>query len=99
MQLLERIMKIDKYETQIIGKWIFTDGKMVADEQCKRIQSLMTYYLKKIAIDKTGWDVLLQDPNDDRYWELIYSNSEMHGGGPPSLLLIFESEVKKKYDI
>lgn len=92
-------MKIEKNETKIVGKWIFTDGKMIADEQCERIQWLTTNYLKKIALDKTGWDVLFKDPNDNRYWELIYPNSEMHGGGPPSLILLSESEAKDKYNI
>lgn len=91
-------MKIEKKETEIVGKWIFTGGKMIADEQCERIQWLTTNYLKKIALDKTGWDVLFQDPNDSRYWELIYPNSGMHGGGPPSLILISESEAKEKYN-
>jgi hypothetical protein len=92
-------MKIEKNETEIVGRWIFTGRKVIADEQCERIQWLTTNYLKKLGLDKTGWDVLFQDPNDSRCWELIYPNSEMHGGGPPSLILLSESDVKEKYNI
>lgn len=92
-------MKIEKNETEIVGKWIFTGGKMITDEQCEKIQWLTTNYLKKIALDKAGWDVLFQDHNDNRYWELIHPNSDMHGGGPPSLILLSELEARDKYNI
>ena len=92
-------MKIEKSETKIIGNWVLTGKKMIADGQCERIQWLTANYLKKITFDKTGWDFLFQDPNDNRYWELIYLNSEMHGGGPPSLILLSEAEAKNKYHI
>ena len=90
-------MKIKNDETKIVGKWIFSDGKMFADEQCERIQWLTTNYLKKIGTDKTGWEVLFQDPDDNRFWERIYPDGEMHGGGPASLILLTESEARDKY--
>jgi hypothetical protein len=91
-------MKINKEETKIVGHWIFDGSKMTTDEACKRIESLVAGYLIKITTDG-GWDILYQDPEDKRYWELIYPNSEMHGGGPPSLILLSEVQVKEKYHI
>lgn len=92
-------MKINKEETKIVGHWIFDGTKMIADEQCKRIEWLTHNYLLKLGADSSGWDVLFQDPADKRYWERIYLNSEMHGGGPPSLILLSDSEAKEKYNI
>ena len=44
----------------------------MADEVTKRIQQLVRDYLKKVATDRTGWEVLYRDPGDGRYWELSY---------------------------
>ena len=90
-------MKIEKDEIKIIGNWTFDGTKMIADEQCKRIDWLKANYLKKIAADESGWLVLYQDPEDHRYWELCYANGEMQGGGPPSLIMLSEDEAKEKY--
>ncbi|CAF3478399.1 unnamed protein product, partial [Rotaria socialis] len=70
---------------------------MKADDNTLRIEFLIKNSLLKITSDETGWDVLYQDKNDRRYWELIYYKSEMHGGGPPLLQLIAEEDVQKKY--
>ena len=43
------------------------------------------------------WDTLFRDPRDGRLWEKIYPMSEMHGGGPPTLRLLPESDVVQKY--
>lgn len=90
-------MKIDKNEVEIIGKWIFDGKQMLADEQAKRIDWLRANYLKKITADESGWNILYQDPEDKRYWELTYPQSEMHGGGPPSLTLLSETQAREKY--
>ena len=92
-------MKIDKNETKIIGHWNFNGSKMIADDQCLRIDMLIKNYLVRVATDSSGWLTLYQDPNDCRYWELTYPDSEMQGGGPPLLILLSESEAKDKYNI
>ena len=65
----------------------------------KRIETLIKDYLVKITTDETGWDVLYQDPEDNRYWELTYPESELHGGGAPVLRHLSVVEAHDKYNI
>ncbi|MBI2735202.1 MAG: hypothetical protein HYX38_01410 [Rhodospirillales bacterium] len=58
---------------------------MVADEICKRIETLVANYLDVLGVDASGWDTLYRDPNDSRLWELVHPQSELSGGGPPEL--------------
>ncbi len=81
-------MIIKKEENEIIGSWNFDGRTMIKDENCKRINLLITKHLKKIATDQSGWCTLYKNPNDDRFWELVYLQGEMHGDGPPSLVNI-----------
>lgn len=90
-------MGIDISEIKIVGNWNFEGSKMTADEQSLRIERLITSYLTKIKTDCSGWDTLYMDPNDGRYWELIYHKSEMQGGGPPSLILLSSDQASRKY--
>jgi hypothetical protein len=75
----------ERHETIIIGSWTFLDGKMLADENCKRIEWLVKNCLLKISTSNDGWYTIYKDPHDSRYWKLSYSQSEMQGGGPPML--------------
>ena len=92
-------MKIKKEETNIIGQWTFNGSKMIENDQCKRIDWLITHYLKLVATDTTGWLKLYQDPEDGRYWQLNFEQGEMQGGGPPSLIMLIDSEAHAKYDL
>ncbi|AMR32540.1 hypothetical protein A0256_14465 [Mucilaginibacter sp. PAMC 26640] len=92
-------MEIDKDETKITGHWTFDGSKMIADDECKRIDSLRSHYLKYVSADPTCWLKLYQDPGDGRYWQLQFEHGEMQGGGPPSLILLSELEAKDKYNI
>ncbi len=87
-------MNIKGDETLIQGKWEFQNNKVKKDANCVRIEELINNYLIKVATDDSGWDILYQDPNDKRYWELVYLESEMHGGGPPMLRHI-ENHLEK----
>ncbi len=89
--------KIKADETSIIGNWIFDGPERFADENCKRIEWLINNSLKKVAKDYSGWETLYMDPNDERYWESIFLQGEMHGGGPKSLILISKEAALKKY--
>lgn len=82
----------------IIGKWIKLDGKISLNEDCLKINMLLEKEFKKIGFSDDGWDVLYEDPNNE-YWELIYLESELHGGGPPSLIPISLEEARKKYRV
>jgi hypothetical protein len=84
-------------ETVLVGRWEATPAGVVADEVAKRIKSLVAYSLVKVATDDSGWDTLYRDPNDQRFWELTYPQSEMHGGGPPKLEHITTENALRKY--
>ncbi|MEQ8337650.1 MAG: Imm27 family immunity protein [Cyclobacteriaceae bacterium] len=38
---------------------------------------------------------MYKDPNDHRFWELIYEDSGSHGGGPPTLIYLRDDEPRK----
>lgn len=84
-------------EKKLIGKWVYDTYSVHKDEVSERIEWLINNQLKQIGTDKSGWDILYIDPNDNRLWELIYPESEMQGGGPPMLNCISKDEAKKKY--
>lgn len=87
---------IDPSETTIACRWTISDGLVVADEACRRIDTLIGGYLIALAHDESGWDVLYRDPADGRFWELTYPQSEMHGGGPAQLQLVAPEVARKK---
>ena len=90
-------MKIKSTEIEIAGNWIFEGTTMKTDNATKRIEQLIKEYLVEVSIAGNGWEKLFQDPKDNRYWELTFPKSEMHGGGPPLLKNISLAEVQKKY--
>ena len=90
---------INEWEYEIQGKWENINDKLVEDDNCCRIRSLIKNRLVKICSDSSGWDVLYKDPADGRYWELIYQNSEMSGGGPPTLRHLSKTDANAKYCI
>jgi hypothetical protein len=90
-------MKIIPSESIIKGAWLHINGTTQADDNCRRIETLIATELQELAKDKSGWDTLYQDPQDGRLWELLYPESELHGGGPPTLQVIELSQAKAKY--
>lgn len=93
-------MKIEKDENCIQGKFVFINGKIELNDDGKRIEYLITHYLKKIKSDKSGWFILYQDELDGKYWELSYPESELQGGGVPKLQKVDnDSDINKKYEI
>ena|SRR5688572_8086782 len=92
-------MKLDFKETELIGKWILEGGQVRADAACERIRWLTSQHLRKVAMSNQwgAWETLFQDPDDGRYWEETYPQSEMHGGGPPTLRSLSEEQAKAKY--
>jgi hypothetical protein len=91
-------MTIRPDENEIRGAWIIRNGRAEADQTCRRIEQLLEY-LREAGRDSSGWDVLYVDPSDGRYWELIYPDSQLHGGGPPTLRNLSEAAARKKYGI
>jgi hypothetical protein len=92
-------MKLNKEETELKGKWLFDGISLKNDSISDRIETLTLSYLKKISQDKSGWTTLYQDPLDNRYWELLYENSDFQSGGPPTLRNISKEDAILKYSI
>jgi len=84
-------------ETSLTGQWKEVNGAVIADETCQRIEALIEHHLVKLANSSDGWATLYQDPNDSRLWERTYSQSQLHGGGPPSLTCISVSDAQTRY--
>lgn len=86
-------------EKEIIGHWIVTDGIVVGDEACERVDALTSRYLEKLGVspESGGWETLFRDPNDGRYRELTYPHGNWHGGGPAALFNFPEADARQKY--
>jgi len=91
-------MSIETHEREIIGKHFLRDGKVVADFTCERIEELILNYLQYIVTDESGWVQLYREPDSGRLWKKEYPESNQHGGGPPSLLLIDKGEAILQFD-
>lgn len=90
---------IGEEEFELNGKWLFLNNKLVEDETSNRINYLKNNYLNKVAISTSGWETLYHDPTDNRYWELIFSQSESHGGGASTLINVTKEIAIDKYGI
>ena len=53
----------------------------------------------KVATDDSGWEILYKEKSSNKYWELTYPNSEMHGGGEPLVTPITIEDVKLKFNV
>jgi hypothetical protein len=90
-------MKLLPTETCLTGKWVLEDGRVVKDDVCTRIEDLTRGYLRELGRDASGWDALFVDPDDGRLWELVYPESDLHGGGAPELRHMPATQAKEKY--
>ncbi len=93
--------KLQPNEQILTGAWSTADGQARGDTVCERIAWLLAHHLHKIADSPQSgaWETLYRDPDDGRYWERTYPQSEMHGGGPPQLKSIAAGEARKKYQL
>jgi len=90
--------RLKNNETLLVGSWLLDQNKVVGNNTCKRIDWLINSYLIKISTDKSGWEILYQDPNDKRYWVLTYPNGQLQGGGPPTLMTITQADAQAKFE-
>lgn len=86
-------------ETLIKGTWVSSGSSVEADDSCKRIEWLTSEVLEHLTTDGDNWEAYYQDPKDRRFWVLFYPQSELHGGGPPSLREISENDIRVKFNI
>ena len=86
-------------ELVLTGQWIEVDGELRGDATCERIENLVGGHLIKVAVSSHwgAWETLYRDPDDGRYWERVYPQGHLHGGGPPQLKVIEESDAIRKY--
>lgn len=90
---------ISKTETVLKGRWIEKGSTVIQDDVCKRIDYLVSSVLEELGVNELNWSVLYKDPNDQRYWELTFPESSLHGGGPPELKVIDPIVAKRRYGI
>ncbi len=88
---------LDPNEQRLEGQWLKVNAKVVADETSRRIEELISTELTKVAASEDGWDTLYIDNRDGRKWELTYPHKEWHGGGPPTLTCLTDTDVRAKY--
>jgi hypothetical protein len=86
-------------ETELVGRWIERDGKLVADETCQRIHDLTNGILDIVQDHPRGggWVRLFRDRTDGRLWERSYPEGGLHGGGPAMLRCISKEEAMETY--
>src|SRR5579872_1950519 len=82
--------KIEPHETELTGNWVVEGGHVRGDATCERVNWLTQSWLVQVAHSRSGggWETLYRDPSDGRLWERTYPQGEMHGGGPPRLVLL-----------
>jgi immunity protein 27 of polymorphic toxin system len=88
-----------KDRSELTGSWIIKDGHLIEDETSRLIEYLIQEKLQRIAVNSDGWEILYQDPQDQRFWELNFPKGEMQGGGPRTLRIISEEAAKLKFDL
>lgn len=86
-------------ETEFVGQWLSSGGRVVADIVCDRIEYLIHDVFNRLTVDASEWLTLYQDPLDGRYWELSYPSSDESGGGPPRLSMLTYEEAREKFGI
>ncbi|MVZ65370.1 hypothetical protein GQF61_05845 [Sphingobacterium sp. DK4209] len=91
--------ELDKKETLLKGTLINLLNSIEYDDVSNRIFFLVENYLIEINVDSSGWNRLYKDPRDGRYWELFFSNSELQGGGAPTLRYLIKEEAIMKYNL
>jgi hypothetical protein len=97
--LEEAQLKLQPHEAVLNCQWLMVNGRVRGDATCKRIEWLIAHHPKKIKTASGGWKTLFIDPDDGRYWEQTYPQSEMQGGGPPRLWNISAEQAKTKYQL
>jgi hypothetical protein len=95
------LMKLEPQEKLLTGKWIFENNQMRGDEVEERIHWLIAHDLQKVthSPQSGAWETLYKDPDDGRYWERTYPQSQMHGGGPLQLRNLTADEAITKYGL
>jgi Immunity protein 27 len=84
-------------ETDLVGAWVQTDGRVIADATCRRIGQLIAERMIKQASNASGWSSLYRDPQDNKMRELSHPQAHLPGGGPPRLTCITAEQADSRY--
>jgi hypothetical protein len=68
----EMEMRLERSETELVGRWELKNGHVEGDATEKRITWLVMNVFKQVAFTGGGYEILYQDPGDGRYWELTF---------------------------
>jgi hypothetical protein len=90
-------MKLAPSDIDLVGTWKLSGESIVPDATSRRLDRLVKEHLAKLGNDPSGWDTLYRDPEDGRFWELTYPQSDSEDGGPPRLTCLPAEEARKKY--
>ncbi len=88
-----------KDTSELVGSWTLIEGRMVEDEASVLIRQLTANRFQRIALAASGWEILYQDPQDQRFWELYFPHGDMQGGGPMALRVLSDEAAKLKYGV
>jgi|TARA_B110000902_G_scaffold86485_1_gene102630 hypothetical protein len=80
-------------QKEIIGKWIFKDGKVLADSNCNTIELMIKNDLIEFESDDDNWIKKNKGKKDGSIWELTYPEGHLHGGGPPKLNKVIKTII------
>jgi hypothetical protein len=89
--------QLQPQETDLVGEWVLSEGRVVGDATNDRIKRLVSECLEELATDESGWEILYRDPQDGRLWELTYPLGWLHGGGPLRLSNLAREQAREKY--
>jgi len=90
-------VKLSPAEILLTERFVLVDDHLTRDGTGERIEVLINSYLQRLTSASDGWDTLYCDPADGRFWELVYPESHMHGGGPRELRCLATDQAATKY--
>jgi hypothetical protein len=79
--------------TELNDVWVVRDSKMIAEGDAKTINELLQ--TKLVEIRKGNWATLYRHKDTEKLWDLVYPQSEMHGGGPRRLRRLDHNDPEK----
>jgi hypothetical protein len=83
----------------IVGSWKFENGRVIEDEACTEIRTIIRDRLRVVGADLSGWFKLFLELETGQYWELDFPQSGSHGGGPPRLRKVNLADIAGRYDV
>ncbi|RME38104.1 MAG: hypothetical protein D6794_05890 [Deltaproteobacteria bacterium] len=96
---MRRDWKLKPDDRILTGLWLDLGSRMEKDSTWQRILWLTTNYLEPVAQDDERGSILYRDPEDGRYWELLFMRPELPEKGPPTLRFLEEEAAREAYSL